>query len=87
MSVGCVALVLVKGVNNMGEIFERMKQQSRFYRKKYNQTKCSHSLGLIYYKDELDTTVSEDNIKDVKEDYNENDINWFKYYLEILLRL
>ncbi|KKN74000.1 hypothetical protein LCGC14_0395660 [marine sediment metagenome] len=44
-----------------------------------HKRECSHSLGLVYYKDELDTTVSQDNISDVRGEYNENDIQWFKY--------
>ncbi len=49
-----------------------------------DQTKpCTHILGLAFWKDELDVEVREDNVKEVKEEYNHrlnsnNSIEWFK---------
>ena len=45
------------------------------------EKKCIHSLGLAYYKDELDTTISQDNLKEIKSDYADGAgrLEWFKY--------
>ena len=44
-----------------------------------NQSKCSHIIGLAFYRDELDIRISSDNLDDVRENYEENDIDWFKH--------
>ena len=67
----------------MGNITERIKQGEKEFnivkKAKGKQNKCCHSLGLAYYKDEIDSIISEYNVESVKEEYNTNDINWFKY--------
>jgi len=40
---------------------------------------CDHTLGLACYNDEIDKEIKRDNIESVKAEYEEYDIDWFKF--------
>lgn len=61
----------------MGKLAEKYSNPE-LYKKIGSQAKCSHILGLAYYKDDLDFVIDSTNTEDIWE-YSENDITWFKY--------
>lgn len=40
--------------------------------------KCNHTYGLAWYDDNVDATIKLDNMKQVKLEYNANDLEWYK---------